>query len=811
MRKARGLFGIILLTLVLLTQPVSAANNLTWDNNYGRTRQTVDNMGQFYNASPIAVSIGDALGTWVYSMSTPIVYQNVLYQYAYNTDTNYAYLVAVDISKTNPQTAADFPVLWATNFKAEAGESIDGSPGPSISPDGQYMSIAVGKYLYTWPMSYGGYPNTPDSNGKMKGLARYEISGNSNQNTNLIAMSPAITRASYAWQGTDINTFDSVTFNAPLTIAGSWNGGFSAAPLYIPDNIDPSSILYVRSKTTDVDPSWTGEIFTSSPAIQSDGDGDILFGVDGGYPVLFVFHPSSMSLGYIGGGTIQYGIASAPVVDPQTGYIYVPDKMGNIYAFDGNGYYRNKSTSLYNGNLIISAIAIDNNYIYAVKAGHSEVHAIDKYTMSDQGSIFPSSSGYTDPSVVINTVNNTSIVAVNDASGKVYTSASSGLFVTSGTLSTSAQGYAPPPYVSVLMDAGPNQLIASWTNDAVANNETGALEFWVPQVNDITATVNPSKVQPNDTTTVYVDTTVDNTSGEAWAQLPDSSGTPVPESLATKMNYVSSSPGPGGKTLYRWQLQFRASSSPGDYTLPVKVRYTAPGNTASPLKASAAYSVLKPPGGVVQNSGATLTLQSYAWPENRNKTNAEFHSWPLSELKMQHPAGTTYMGDTVLSNLTVQTPALPDSSDRLVSSYLTSATITRPEGSPSGTQWTTNIVSELMELNGMTATLQFEQTWAGWQPGQYVADTPAWANNSPTLKTPDWQGNIMVDYVIHVVYQYPVESCSSIPDGKGGFIESCSTSWETAEMDVPGSTSAPLASWGTDFVIVPVTAGNSFS
>lgn len=61
-----------------------------------------------------------------------------------------------------------------------------------------------------------------------------------------------------------------------------------------------------------------------------------------------------------------------------------------------------------------------------------------------------------------------------------YDSSSGEVFMSSGGLSTSAKGYAPPPYVSVLMDAGPNQLITSWTNDAVAGGENGDLEFWVP-------------------------------------------------------------------------------------------------------------------------------------------------------------------------------------------------------------------------------------------------------------------------------------------------------------------------------------------
>ncbi|WP_434510084.1 hypothetical protein [Desulfitobacterium sp. AusDCA] len=810
--KRKLLILTLIMTFLIYSVPVRAADNLTWDNNYERSRSTTDQMGQLYNAKPIKIPIGDAVGSWLYSYSTPIVYGNTLYEYVWNTDSNIGYLVAVDISKTNPTSAADFPVLWKAKFQVESDERVDGSPGPSISPDGKYMSMAVGKYLYTWPMSINGNQNIQDSNLTHK----YVIWGNNNQSTNMIAMSPAISSANYSWAGVDKNTFETVTFTAPMTCAGSWNGGFIAAPLYAPENVDPNLVQYFNVKTTDIDSAWTGEIFTSSPAIMGNGNGNVLFGVDGGYPVLFDFYPSSMTLDYFGGGVIQYGIASAPAIDPSTGHVYVPDKMGNVYHYGSDLGYINKNTDLSTGDLIISNVAVDNNYVYAVKAGHSEVHAIDKYSMSDVATIFSNASGFIDPSVVINPSTGVSIAAVNDAAGYIHlssvSSSMSGPFLGSGGLSTSAQGSPPPPYVAVLMDAGPNQLIASWTDDIVDGAvENGALEFWVPTVSQLTATVNPSTNQPNAMTTLYVDTTVDNQMSEVVAQLPDASGNPVPINEATSMTYISSSPGPNGSTIYHYQLQFRVPGSPGDYNIPVQLRYTVPGNTADPVNGSAPYKVVKPAGGVVQDGGATLTLGSYALPENRIKSNDEFKPWPRSQLQKQHPAGTTFLGDTILADLSVDTPALPDASDRLVSAYLTQASVTRPEGYDDGTKWSTHIIDEPMQTNGMTATLQFEETWAGWQPGNYVADTPDWAYNAPTLKSPDWQGEIDVDYVIHVVYQYPVYVTSSIPDGNGGVVTSVSIIWETAEMDVPGTTSASLTSWGTDFVVVPVTAGNSYS
>lgn len=804
----------VLMLLLTSASSVKAANNLTWDTDYNRSRQTVDSMNQLYSAKPIPVSIGDAVGTWLWSMSTPVVYGNTLYQYAYNTDTNTGYLVAVDISKPNPQSPSDFHVLWNAAFHADADERVDGSPGPSISSDGQYMSIAVGEYLYTWPITVGGSPNTPDSSGHMKNLSRYNMTGNPGQTTNLIAMSPAITSKSYNWQGTDTSTFATVTFSAPATCAGSWNGGFTAVPLFVPGNIDPSTVQVYHYCTTSTDPSWSGEIFTSSPAIQGNGAGDVLFGVDGGYPTLFSFHPSSFTIDHIGDGIIQYGIASAPAIDPSTGDIYVPDKMANIYHFRSDGTYVNKNTDLSNGNLTISNVAIDQNYIYAVKSGYGEVHAIDKDTMLDKQTIFNSSGGFIDPSVAIDTGSGTSIVAVNDSNGYVKTysfdSASGGIFVSGGNLSTSAKGYAPPPYVSVIMDAGPNKFIASWTNDTVAGGECGALEFWVPQGGDLTAKVVPSSTQPGSKCTLYADTSVDNTLSKVVAQLPDANGNPVPITNATDMTYTTETTDSNGKPEYHYEVQFTAPSVPGNFTIPVQLQYTAPGNSLAPINTIASYQVVKPAGGIAADSGATLTLNSYALPENHIAKGGSFKQWPVSNLSAQHPDGTTFLGDTILSNLAVNTPALPDPQNILVDSYLTSATVTHPEGYEDSVshQWLTRSTTENMTTSGMKATWQFEQTWAGWEPGNYVTDSPAASQGSLTLNSAGEQDTIHVDYTVHVDYKYPVVVCTAIPTPTGA-VEACTTYWYLASMDVNGSTSANLTTWGTDFLVVPVIAGTS--
>ena len=805
------MISLTLILLLALAIPVNAANILTWDTDYSRARRSVDSISQLYSATPIAVSIGDALNVSVLSMSTPIIYNDILYQYCYTTDKTTGFLVAVDISKPNPKIAADFPVLWAAKYTAEAGERLDGSPGPSISPDGEYMSLAIGKYLYTWPMRVNGSPNTPDSNGKLKNNLRYLINGNNGQTTNLIAMSPVITTSGYSWQGRDLNTFEMVSFNAPITSAGSWNGGFTFSPLFVPSNIDALSITPYRFTTTSINPNWAGEIFTSSPAVN--GAGNIIFGVDGGFPIMFSFNPSQMKLSTFGQGQIKYGISSAPVFDSYTGDIYVPDKMGNIYHFRGDGTFVNKNTSLYNGSLVISNIAVDQNYVFAVKAGFSEVHAIDKYTMTTKHTVFKGSTGFIDPTVVVDTGTNSTIVAINDANGYVHTynynSASNGIFIGSGGLAKSVKGYAPPPYVSVVMAAGSNKLITSWTNDKVTKNKEGALEFWVPQGGSISARVTPSKVQPNSKTTLYVDTSVDNTMSKVVARLPDSSGTPASIVNATDMVFISSTTDATNKKTYRWQLEFTAPTNPGNYTLPVQLQYTTPGNELAPLDTSAAYEVVKPSSEAPSNGGDTLTLKSYALPQNKINKGETFKPWPVSSLSAQHPLDTTFLGDTILAELSVATPILPDPSYVLVSAYITSASIHRPEGyeDPVTKKWLTRYITEPMNARGMTASLQFEQTWAGWDPGNYLAESPAWAHGSVTLKSPGQQDTFHVDYTVYVQYRYPVVICSSSPDGQGGYVETCSTYWESGSYNILGTATASLTTWGTNFVIVPVISG----
>ncbi|WP_170932622.1 hypothetical protein [Desulfosporosinus sp. FKB] len=56
--------------------------------------------------------------------------------------------------------------------------------------------------------------------------------------------------------------------------------------MYVQSNIDPLSVTPNGYRTASINPSRAGGIFTSFPAIQSNGYGDFLFGVDGGYPVL---------------------------------------------------------------------------------------------------------------------------------------------------------------------------------------------------------------------------------------------------------------------------------------------------------------------------------------------------------------------------------------------------------------------------------------------------------------------------------------------------------------------------------------------
>ncbi|EGW38381.1 hypothetical protein, partial [Desulfosporosinus sp. OT] len=256
-------------------------------------------------------------------------------------------------------------------------------------------------------------------------------------------------------------------------------------------------------------------------------------------------------------------------------------------------------------------------------------------------------------------------------------------------------------------------------------------------------------------------------------------------------------------TLYHWQLPFQVTSNPGTYNVPVELRITAPGSTAAPIDTSAPYEVINPPGGIVSDNGATLTLGSYAMPENRIKKGESFKAWSRGQLSMQHPSGTTYLGDTILADLTVETPELPDPDDILVSAYLTSATVTRPEGYAQGSQWLTHTIQEPMTITApLKATLQFEETWGGWQPGNYLAVTPNWAYRAPTLQTPDAPVNIGVDYVVHVVYKYPVWVCSE---------SGCTIVYHTAKMDVPGLAVSSVQVYGTDFVVVPVISGSSYT
>lgn len=820
---------IVLMTIILLlwSQTAYAADILTWDNNYSRDRSTTDTMFPYYSNPPIRFSLGDIAGTNLDSYSTPIVYRDTLYMFVWETNSwqgntlTKGQLFAVDISKANPTSSSDFRVRWhlGISLASDGSEgSAYGVPGPSISPDGQYMSIAIGNYLYTWPMS----ENPPDGSGgsplntsSIPDLQYYSIVGNPGQTPSEIAMTPVVTTNSISWG----------SFNAPVTACGSWNGGFTAAPLYIPPGTDPMMVHYLKMNSLQLDAGSSGSAFTSSPIVNTNGD--IIWGIDpnGGRATLqlYVLHPNLMqdvisgaqqmsyTFGnFIGKGHITNPLPSAPACDKGTGDIYIQDVYGYVYLFDKSGNYKNTCGGTANGGPIGSVnLAVDGSCVYAAEANGASIDALDKSSLQDWGSVLPGSTGYRNPSVNINSTTGLRTVIANDVSGNVYLNSVEGGNGSAAFVSDYNKLSGDPvgnDYSSVLADAGPNQELIAWTPSLpTGSSYSGELLIWPQSVPKLTAYVNPKANQPAATATVYAETTIPNTTSTLAAYLPNPDGTI--QSTPTAMTFSGSNSGANGDTIYTWSLPFTVPNNDTGSTISAMIHvvltYTDPPG-GDPLSTNAGYYInpTPPTSTQVVPSGNQLNVSSYAYPINDKKT---FQSWPTSQLSKAHPTGQTYMGDTILCNITSDVPP-PPSGTTLDNAYITpgSASITHPKGyAPSDGQWQVQTVNDTMNVTGnLTATLQFEEDFDGWAPGRYTNTPDSGSQGSMELETPGNVYAISANWTIHENYHWTEIVCAGTV---------CVPVTHYGQIDYPMSDSKNVTVMGTDFVVMPIVAGNIYN
>jgi len=838
-RFSKLIAALTLIILLLFGESARAANILTWDNNYSRDRSTTDTLFPYYSDTPIHVSLGDHSGTDLDSFSTPIVYGNTLYMFAWERSSwqgdilTAGQIIAVDISHPNPTSGVDFTVLWRLGITLAADGSqgsIYGVPGPSISPDGQYMSIAVGNFLYTWPMSQNpaaGSGANPLNTSVIPSLQWYLISGNPGQTPCQIAMTPVISSQSYTWTGMD-SSMSPISWQAPATACGSWNGGFTVGPLHAPSGILDISYLQMNSLQLDASSSSAG--FTSSPVVRNDGD--IIWGIDpnGGSATLqlYVLHPGMMQdvingiqpMGYtfgnfIGTGHISNPMPSAPAYDNSTGYLYVQDVYGYIYQFDSSGDFLNVTGSTANGGPIGSVnLAIDGSCVYAAEANGASIDALDKNNLHNWGSIFPRSTGYRNPSVVIDPVSGKRIVIANDVNGKNYmvqVSGGSGVTATAKDFSTGQLSGDPVgnDYSSVVVDAGPQQEIIAWSPaNAPGSAHSGELVIWTQSVPTIEVFVNPESVQSGAPAMLVAQTKVPNTISTVYAWLPNADGTL--QTPSKPMTFSGTSSGANNTTIYTWNLPFTApnnnTQSPITATIPVQLSYNNPSD-GSPVSKNTSYYINPQPQTPVNVSPSSdqLSVTSYASPINNAK---EFQPWPIGQLTKAHPQGQTYMGDTILCDVTSDVPLPPRGT--LDNAYIKpgSATIMHPKGyAPSVGQWQVQTVTDTMTITGsLTATAQFQEDFGGWAPGNYTDNPTSGSQGSLQLKTPGQTYPISANWILHEDYHWEEIVCSGSGENR-----TCSTVTRYGQIDYPMHSTQSVTVMGTNFVVIPIVAGNIYN
>lgn len=374
MQKRR--WAIVILVCVLcisldLPQNAWGADNYTHDADISRDNTIRDTgyNGLVYNRAPYYVEL-KWNGIRQQSNTTPVVVGSELFQYTYDANNDgIGHLWQIDLQKPQsgwPNLANEkygaaislnaTPILtFDEGFSGANGDinNAAGISGPTITKD--YSAIAVGNYLYWWPTGH------PDQD-------QYTpIGGNPGNTIQEIAASPLITPPLMA-SGIDQSSGQTVNWQTPFAVVGSWSGGVISQAMYTPSNVLSIPNYY---KTTNDASNATNDIVTSSPAWNPNTtavgtQGAAIFGVDAaqsGKNRLILMDPVTGNYKTVyqsGGSPIFYGpIDSSPAIAPD-GTIFVPDQGAAVYelSYDGS-YIADDTTAMDQSNPCIANIALD--------------------------------------------------------------------------------------------------------------------------------------------------------------------------------------------------------------------------------------------------------------------------------------------------------------------------------------------------------------------------------------------------------------------------------------------------------------------
>jgi len=759
---------VLLCVSLVLPRNILGADNYTHNANISRNNTVVDSGYNdiLYNNNPYYVQIPQWNGNRQYSNTTPAVVGSNLFQFTYDQKGK-GYLTKIALKKPDaawePGNGITLDATLIASFSVGTSGGRDaaaGISGPTIK-DG-YLSIAVGDLLYWW---------TIDADGSRTSNVRSKnIQGNPGNTIQLIASSPLVTPPLTA-SGTNMLTFEPVTWETPFAVVGSWSGGVISHPLYTPDDVLFPLIEY---RTTDDASRATNDIVTSSPAWNPGttavgAPGAAIFGVAAyasGDNRLIIMNPTTgniKTIKSIFGGPID----SSPSIAPN-GHIYVPDHWGGIYRLNANGDYMAKDISAMDKSKSnISNIAVDGQNVIWVGNGHTTLNATPISGFGAMRTRISSFNGLGSPAIVSNGTTDTVFLASDSTNGLLVTnpitiSNPAATFGSEWRHTWQTLGSVSATYTSVAanvgtdpIDGSPLHFVCAWTNYGLSSQ--GCVEIWAQSDYGLTATANPNLMN----------------SGE----LVIIRGLPKPEGLTASMkahitdggeNTIDLDLSQWSRSPERWQNVINA---PNNYTgadVVYTVTVTATQTSGKTTTATTNFTVnpipLPPPGDLT----ATLTIE--AW--RRNNT--------------VQPEGTAKYGNELAVTLTVDQPPPPKGllNAKVTNAYLTKAWINTPQGRPGEIDRNDPLIVRSIEdidltLTGLIGATKYKENWAGYPPP--IPD-------NTVMET----SYIYAPFAVHVdyIYQVPVET-------EHGVVYV----WRSGSYEASGNAGTTLDIKGTDVYI----------
>lgn len=675
-------FAALLPLLAVWPALVNAANIPMYDGNTSRTRLIVDpsiSPEQLYLSSPDYIHLPGQ------SVSTPTVVGNTLYQYTYSGSTGTLYAVnlpqvnAAQVLKRYGNSLPNYltataqytapPITFHTSEGAYGVSAQD-----SLSTSQGWQSIAVGHTLYAWPQ--GQWPASQSAINN-----RTQILGAPGNTRYQIDMNPLITPP-LPVKIFNTQTGQNQTVQAPMAVACSWDGGCSAHPLGLP-SVDTYKLLFYKT-TQDFSGNSKAAITSDPVYIPSEplfgGQPAAAFGVASwSHPRIELLDLITGRAKAIGAGEVGAAVADAVMLATPTGgqpMIVAHDEYGNVYVFALNGTLLQvipsngkqvelgEDGSLNNapfGGALANVLqpVLTNNRVLSVPLPRKL-----KYDFN-----YPDFVGSSSPSTVYGASVNMpwclgaqicrSVSAwsfsnlINPATGR--TVSGSGIVLMSAVMAPAAvqsSSYVntgelissrTSPYVGVLLDAGPEQDIISWSNSTPLG---GAIELFAPVNYGITAKTTAS-VPSGGTPTITAKPVPAGVTDNRLSWSPCRTGaSPVTVDLTSSLGmsgYLSMTRTTAPTTSHPWSSWTASYKLPPNTTgKPVTWSGTAQAEDKFCQIASTSIQVVEQPG-------------SQPPPPKKKKT-----------LKPVPPTGTLNLipnpalwGQTVKVTLTPKTPATP--------------------------------------------------------------------------------------------------------------------------------------------------------